>query len=177
MEKSLKSLSTTYGLYLALILTSFTIIGYALYLDLFTKWWFGIGQLLLVIIFGIVASMKARKLSGGFISFKNAFTAFFITVAIGIIIPGLVGMIIFNFVDTESAGILQEKIVENQLAMMQNFGAPQEAIDNTRTQLEAEDNFFSIANTLKSIAYQLVGFSIVGLIVALVVKKSDPNAA
>ncbi|OUS01934.1 DUF4199 domain-containing protein [Flavobacteriales bacterium 33_180_T64] len=177
MEKSLKSSSMTYGLYLALILASLTIIGYAMYLDLFTKWWFGIGQMLLVIVVGIISSSKAKKLNEGFLSFKQAFSAFFIAVAVGIILSALVGLIIFNFVDTEAATILQEKIIESQLAMMEGFGAPQDSIDIARDQMEAEENFFSIPNTFKSIAYQLVGFSIVGLIVAAVTKKKDPSLA
>jgi hypothetical protein len=177
MEKSLRDSAVQYGLYLALILSSLTVIGYAVYLDLFTKWWFGISQLLLVIIFGIMSTIKARKMMQGFISFKNAFTAFFITVAIGIVIPALIGLVIFNFVDTEAAAILQEKIINSQLGMMENFGAPQEAVDEARKQLEAEENFFSVGNSIKSIAYQLVGFSVLGLIVALIMKKSDPDAA
>ncbi|MBR9845755.1 MAG: DUF4199 domain-containing protein [Algicola sp.] len=177
MEKSLKSIASNYGLYLALILSCFTIIGYAIYLDLFTKWWLGIIQMLLVIVFGIISASKARSILGGFISFKNAFTAYFITIVIGITISALLGMIIFNFVDTEAAAILQEKIIESQISMMENFGAPQDAIDTARQQLEAEENFFSIPNVLKSIVYQLLGFSIVGLIVALVIKKKDPNEA
>jgi hypothetical protein len=177
MEKSLKSSATTLGLYLALILSSFTIIGYAIYLDLFTKWWFGIGQMLLVIVFGIVSTIKARNISGGFINFKSAFTAFFITIAIGIVIPALIGLVIFNFVDPEAAAILQDKIIDSQMAMMQNFGAPQESIDEAMKQMRAQENFFSIGNSIKSIAYQLVGFSVVGLIVAAVVKKEDPNLA
>jgi hypothetical protein len=177
MEKSFKSSATQYGLYLALILTSFTVIGYAAYLDLFTKWWFGIGQMLLVIVFGIISAVKARSIMGGYITFKDAFSAFFLTIAIGIVIPALVGLVIFNFVDPEAATVLQEKIVESQLRMMENWGAPQESIDEALKQLEAQGSFFTVSNSLKSIAYQLIGFSVVGLIVALVVKKSDPNAA
>ncbi|MDN3492305.1 DUF4199 domain-containing protein [Winogradskyella bathintestinalis] len=177
MEKTLKSSATTYGIYLALILSSLTIIGYAAYLDLFTKWWFGISQMILVIIFGIVSAVQARKLLEGFISFKNAFTAFFITIAIGIVIPALIGLIIFNFIDPDAATLLQEKIINTQLTMMQNFGAPQSAIDEAMKQAEAQGSFFTISNSLKSMAYQLVGFSIVGLIVAAVVKRNDPHIA
>ena len=177
MEKTLKSSATSYGIYLALILSSFTIIGYAVYLDLFTQWWFGIGQMLLVIIFGIVSAVSARKLLGGFISFKDAFTAFFITIAIGLVIPALIGLVIFNFVDPDAATLLQEKIVESQLSMMEKFGAPQASIDEAMKQMEAQGSFFSISNSLKSIAYQLVGFSVVGLIVAAVVKRNDPDVA
>ncbi|SDH26454.1 DUF4199 domain-containing protein [Winogradskyella thalassocola] len=177
MDKSLKSSALNYGLYLALILSSFTIIGYAVYLDLFTEWWFGIGQMFLVIIFGIVSAIKAKKLLGGFISFKNAFTAFFITILVGVAIPALVGFIIFNIVDAEAASILQQKIIDNQLAMMERFGAPQSSIDEAMEQIQKEESFFSLGNTIKSIAYQLVGFSIIGLIVAAATKKNDPDAA
>ncbi|SDR94848.1 DUF4199 domain-containing protein [Winogradskyella sediminis] len=177
MDKSMKSSAVNLGLYLALILSSFTIIGYAVYLNLFTAWWFGIGQMFLVIIFGIISAIKAKKLLGGFISFKEAFTAFFITIAIGISIPAVIGFIIFNIIDTEAASILQQKIIDNQLAMMEKFGAPQASIDEALEQMQKEENFFSLTNTIKSIAYQLVGFSIVGLIVAAATKRKDPNVA
>ncbi len=177
MTKSLKSTAANYGLYLAIILSSFTIIGYAVYLDLFTKWWLGISQMIIVIIIGIMSSLNARKNAGGLISFKDAFTAFFVTVALGITISALLGMIIFNYIDSDAATVLQDKIIETQTTMMENFGAPQESIDLAREQMEAEENFFSISNTFKSIAYQLLGFSLIGLIVAAVTKKKDPNLA
>ncbi|WP_299364294.1 DUF4199 domain-containing protein [Winogradskyella sp.] len=177
MEKSLKSSSANYGLYLGLILSALTIIGYAVSLDLFTKWWFGILLLLIVIILGIMSSMKARKLLGGFISFKNAFTAYFIAILVGILLSSLVSFLIFNVVDPDAASILQEKIIESQVQMLERFGTPQDAIDKAVSDMQANGSMYSIGNILKSIAYQLVGFSIVGLIVALVVKKSDPNAA
>ena len=177
MEKALKSSSTTYGLYLGLILAALTVIGYSISLDLFTKWWFGIIFLLLVIVIGIMSAMKARKLLEGFISFKNAFTAYFIAILVGILISSIVSILIFNIVDPDAANTLQEKIIESQVAMLENFGAPQEAIDKTVSDIQAGGNMYSIGNILKSIAFQLVGFSIVGLIVAAVVKKNDPNAA
>ena len=177
MEKSLKSSSSNYGLYLGLILSSLTIIGYAIALDLFTKWWFGIIFLLAVIVFGIMSSMKARKSLGGFISFKNAFTAYFIAILVGVIISSIVSILIFNVIDPEAATTLQEKIIESQVAMLENFGTPQDAIDKAVTDMQANGNMYSISNILKSIAFQLVGYSIVGLIVAAVVKRNDPNAA
>ncbi|TCK68914.1 uncharacterized protein DUF4199 [Winogradskyella wandonensis] len=177
MEKSLKSSSINYGLYLGLILASLTIIGYAVSLELFTKWWFGISMLIIVIVFGIISSMNAKKALGGFISFKEAFTAYFITILVGILLSALVSIIIFNFIDPESAVVLQDMIIENQLDMMQRFGAPQESIDAALEQMQANGSMYSIGNIVKSIAFQLIGFSIVGLIVALVVRRKDPNAA
>ncbi|MCF7561365.1 DUF4199 domain-containing protein [Sabulilitoribacter multivorans] len=176
MEKSIKSLATNWGLYLGVALALLTVLGYV-NLDLFTKWWFGIGMLILVIVMGIISAMKSKGLLGGFISFKNAFTSYFITVALGLVISTVVSIIIFNFVDPEAANTLKEKIMDSQVQMMQNFGAPEEAIAEAVEKLEAQENMFSIGKVLQSLAFQLIGYSIVGLIVALVVKKNNPDEA
>ena len=96
---------------------------------------------------------------------------------VALLISSVVNIIIFNVVDTEAALILKEKIIESQMAMMERFGAPKEAIDDAISKLREQDNMFSIGSIFKSLAYQLAGFSIIGLIVAAVVKKKDPNAA
>jgi len=175
MEKSIKSIATNYGLYLGATLSLLTVLGYV-NLDLFTKWWFGIGMLILIIIFGIVSAMKSRGALNGFISFKEAFTSYFITIALGLAISTIISILIFNFIDPDAAITLKEKILDSTVQMMQNFGAPEEAIAETVEKMEAEENMFAIGKTFQSLAFQLIGYSIVGLIVALVVKKNNPDA-
>ena len=176
MEKSIKSLATNWGLYLGIALTLSTIIGY-MNLDLFTKWWFGIGMLILIIVLGIISAMKSRGLQGGFISFKEAFTSYFITVALGIVISTVVSILIFNFIDPDAAITLKDKILNSTVEMMENFGAPADAIAETVEKMEADDNMFAIGKTLQNLAFQLIGYSVVGLIVALVVKKNNQDEA
>ncbi|MCX7550171.1 DUF4199 domain-containing protein [Xanthomarina sp. F2636L] len=176
METSIKSNSINYGLYLGGVLSLFTVFAYAINLDLFTKWWYGISLMVLVIIFGIISAMSSKKLLNGIINFKGAFSSYFITVAVGIVISSLVSFVIFNVIDPEAATLLQEKILDSQVEMMRGFGAPEDAIAEVVEQMEKEDNMFAITKVLQSIAFQLIGFSVVGLIVALVVKKEDPEA-
>src|SRR5690554_2897313 len=173
METSIKSNSINYGLYLGAALSLFTVFAYAVNLDLFTKWWYGIALMILVIVFGIISSMTSKKLKGGFINFKEAFTSYFIAIALGIVISSVVSFLVFNVIDPEAAKLLQEKILDSQVTMMRGFGAPEDAIAEVVEQLE---NMFALSKVLQSIAFQLVGFSVVGLIVALVVKKEDPQA-
>ncbi|PIA79409.1 hypothetical protein BFR04_00720 [Gaetbulibacter sp. 4G1] len=175
MEKSIKSLATNWGLYLGATLSLLTVLGYV-NLDLYTKWWFGIGMLILIIIFGIISAMKSRGLLNGFISFKEAFTSYFITIALGLAISTIVSIVIFNFIDPDAAIALKEKILNSTVEMMQNFGAPEEAIAETVEKMEADESMFAIGKVLQSLAFQLIGYSIVGLIVALVVKKNNPDA-
>ena len=58
--------------------------------------------------------------------------------------------------------------------MMENFGSPQEAIDQQIAVLEETDQFSAVGQ-LKGIAWQLLFYSIIGLIVAAIIKKKDPN--
>jgi c-di-AMP phosphodiesterase-like protein len=176
MEKSLKSISINYGIYLGLALTLITVLVYAIAIDLFTQWWLGILLILLIIGFGVASALKSRKMLGGFMSFKEAFTSYFITVAIGTLISTIVGIVIFNFVDPESAEYINEKIITMTAETMENWGAPQSNIDETIAKMEGQNNFSTAAQT-QSYFIRLVIMSILGLIVAVAVKRKDPNAA
>ncbi len=176
MEKSLKSNAVNYGLYLGVLLAAIYIVTYVIDVKLFNSAWVGIGIFISVVIFGILSATSSKKILGGFISFKKAFTSYFITVALGLFMGTVVYFLIFNVIDTESAQILAELQMENQIKMMENFGAPQASIDEAIVKLE-ENNPFSVGNQFLGYAIFLTIMSLIGLIVAAVTKKNDPHAA
>lgn len=176
MEKTIKSSAINYGIYLGLFLSLTSVLVYVINLELLTKWWLGIILFLVIIAFGIVSTAKAKSLLDGFISFKQAFSSYFITVAIGVLISMVVGILLYNVIDPDAAIVLKEKIVESTTQMMEGFGAPQSEIDKAITKLQEQDQF-SIVSQLQSVAFQLIFYAVVGLIVALIMKKSDPNVA
>lgn len=176
MENSIKSSALNYGLYLGGILAAVTILGYAVSLELLTKWWLGILLLILIIVFGIISASKSKKIQEGFIEFKDAFSSYFITVAVGIIISMIINILIFNFIDPEAAILLKEKTIESSLEVMRSFGAPEEAIANSLEQMEAQKNQYAIGPQLQSSAIFLIIQAIIGLIVALIIKRPRQNA-
>jgi uncharacterized membrane protein (UPF0182 family) len=174
MKKSLKSIATNYGLYLGILLALVTVLAYAVNLELLTNMWLGIVLLLVIIVFGIIAVAKVKQAQNGFASFKESFTSFFITVLVGLLISTVVSFLIFNVVDTDAAETLKQKTIEKTVQMMEGFNTPVEAIDKTVEQMESQ-NQFGIVGILKSLAGQLVLFSIIGLIVAAAMKKNNPD--
>lgn len=176
MEKSLRSSAVQYGLYIGLILSAVTIVAYAVDLELLTKWWLGIVLFLVIIVIGIVSTAKARSLLNGFISFKQAFTAWFTTIVVGILISTVVNILLFNVIDPEAAEIIKQNTIEATVSMMENFGTPQEAIDQAVIEIE-NTNQFAVGNLLKSLAWQFLFYAVIGLIVALIMKKKDPDLA
>ncbi len=174
-EKALvRKHAINYGLVLGGFLALLTVVLYALSLESLTQWWLGIITFLIALVIGIVSVAKAKATMGGFINFKQAFTSYFITIAIGLLISVVVSILIFNFVDPEAAEVLKERIVEMSESMMKRFGAPQEEIDKAIAKME-DENSFGIGKQLQNYVFQLIFYSIFGLLVALIMKRKDPN--
>ncbi|RMA64654.1 DUF4199 domain-containing protein [Ulvibacter antarcticus] len=172
---STKKNAVSYGVLLGIVLTLITTVLYVINTALLTKWWIGIFTLLLAISFGIVSVAKAKSLQNGLISFKEAFTSYFITIAIGLLISVVVNILIFVVIDPDAAAFLQEEIMNMTKGMMEKFGAPEAEIDKALEKM-AEDDAFSAFAQLKSYVFQLAFYSIFGLLIALIFKKNDPNA-
>lgn len=176
MENSIKSSAINLGLYLGVILAASTVLAYALNLELLTNMFYGIVLFIIAVGMSTFSTYKSKKMLGGFISFKNAFSSFFITIAIGLLINLVVGYIIFNVIDPEAAVTLQEKALEMQLEMLKNFGMTGEALDAAVDAAEKQGSIYSIPNLLKGLAGYLVFYSIIGLITSLIMKRNPVNA-
>jgi len=176
MENSTKTLATHYGLYLGSLLAILTVLAYAIDLNLLTNMWYGIFILIAIIVFGIISVAKTKQAQNGYATFKESFTSYFITILIGLLVSTIVSYLLFNFIDTEAAGVLKEKTVESTIQMMERFNTPSDKIAEAVQQIESQ-NQYSILNILKGLAGYLVFFSIIGLIVAAAMKRTDPNAS
>jgi hypothetical protein len=176
MEQSFKSSAINYGLYLGGALALWTVLAYAVNLELLVNFWVNLLVLpLIIIVFGVVSTAKSKGILNGFISFKNAFTSYFITVLIGMLISSVVSIVLFNFIDPDAAIQLKEIAIEKSITMMEGFGAP---ADQVAQQLEILENtdFFSIGTQSAQFFKGLIFFIIIGLIVAAIMKKKNPDA-
>ncbi len=171
---STKKSAVNYGLILGAVLALMTTLMYVLNTELFTKWWIGILSFLIVIVVAIVSVAKAKGILGGVMSFKEAFTVYFITVAIGSLISTLVGILIFNIIDPDLAAFLQERTLEMTAEFLQKMGTPQVEIDKQMAKMADQDNF-AILSQLKNYVFGLAFMSVIGLLVALIFKTKNPN--
>jgi hypothetical protein len=176
MEKSLKSIAINNGIILGVILTVILVLIYTLNSELFLASWLGIVIILITIAFGILSSFKVKSLYNGYISFKGAFSAYFITVAIGSFFSVLIPYLLFSVIDPETGQFLNEKLIEITIETLQKFGMSEEVIEKSLQTAGEQDNF-SLGVQLQTYLFRLVIFCIFGLISSLILKKTDPNAA
>jgi len=173
-EVSLKKSSVNYGVILGGILALITVLLYVFDLEMLTKWWVGVFMFLIALGVGIVSVAKSKSILGGYMSFKEAFTSYFITMAVGLLINVIVGILIFVLIDPDAAAFLQEKVIESARSMMESFGAPEEEINKAIADMENE-NSYSLGKQLQAYIFQLVFYSVFGLLVALIMRKNDPS--
>ena len=175
MEKTMKSIAINYGLYLGLALSLFTLVAYAVSLSILVNYWIMLLVLpLTIIIYGIFATAKIKSAFKGYLTFKEAFSAYFITVAIGVIISTICSVLLFNFIDPNAALEIKTILISNTELFMQNRNAPVDDIAKAVNDIEQQDTF-AIGTQTKSLAQSLVFFAIIGLIVAAALKKNTPN--
>ncbi|AWH85340.1 hypothetical protein HYN59_09525 [Flavobacterium album] len=174
MTNAVKKTGVNFGLIVGLVSIFSTTILYAIDVKLFVSWWVGIVLFFISLAIGIVAVAKAKSKLNGFITFKEAFTVYFITMAIGAAIGSIYMFILFNFIDTDAKAIVTDAVVEKTASMMQGMGVKSEDIRKTIEDIKASDSF-GLVSQIKSYFGGLVMYTIIGLIVAVSMKKNKPE--
>ena len=175
MEKTVKSIALNYGLYLGIVLILISVAIYAIDLNLMANFWLGIGLLLLIIGMGVFATAKAKSHFDGILSFKDAFSTYFITTVVGVALSSIFSFVLYTIIDPDAAEEIKKITIEATINMMEGFNAPPETIAKAVEDAEKVDQF-SIGNTLKSLAFGAVFQAVIGLIVGAIMKKSNTEA-
>ena len=174
METNMKNLSIEIGYKLGGILALSTILVYAIDFKLFLNPMFGVGFFIIIVAAGVYSTLQSRKINNG-ASFKQAFTSYFIAVAVGYLLGNLTTILVFVIIDPEAAKVLDEEMLIMTKEMLEGFGMSSDMIALSMDEASKKSNF-----SLSSIAMQYVGnlvfFSLIGLLTSLICKRDKTEA-
>ena len=171
IKKNGISFGFIFGLFSVLLTTTLYIVD----LELFTNSWIGIISVIISITIGIILITKTKKQLNNVISFKEAFTVYFIAAAIGSTISTIFNYLLFNFIDPQAKETIKEITMKYTADLMAKFGAPSASVNETMKKLAETDNF-SLGNLLMGLAFSLVFSAIFGLILAAIFKSKSPSS-
>ncbi|MBJ2175311.1 DUF4199 domain-containing protein [Aureibaculum sp. A20] len=185
MNSSIKKIGVNFGLILALLLSLPTLLAYAVSADILVNWWTLIFVFFAVIICGLLVIGYSKKAQEGFISFKDAFTAFFVMLIIAISISTVISIVIFNVVDPEFKNVIKQKnieLVEGQRdwIMSKMVNSTEDEIDDMNAQFDKNleemnsKDQYSVGNQIQGLFVFTVFFSVFGLLLAAILKKKEP---
>lgn len=172
MNEIIKKNGINFGIILGLFSVLFTTAIYVIDLQLFTSWWIGIVAIVISIAIGVVLVSKTKKQLGGNITFKEAFTVYFIAAVIGSFISTVYNYVLFNFIDTQAKETIKEITLKYTQEMMEKFGTPAAAINETMQKMAETDNY-SLGNLMFGFAIGLIFQAIFGLILAAIFKSKS----
>lgn len=188
MNQIIKQNGINFGLILGFLLILPTLLGYAINIGLLVSYWTFLYVFASVIILGIIAIAFAKRKFNGFIGFKDAFSTYFVMIIIGLLISTAMNVLLFKVIDPVFAEVVKEKqieTVESQREWVINkmANAPQEQIDETDAKFDEgiekirQDDPYSIISQAKGFFTFIAIFSVFGLLLALILKKKNPDLA
>ena len=171
MENQLmKTKGINFGLGYGAYLASLTLYAYVIDNEFFASFWF-LGFIIIGFFINAFWAMGSlKKAQKGLLTFKEGFTVLFISNALGLLISTLLTILIFVVVDPDFQATVKDITINKTTEMMENFGAPSDSIDETIQGIREQDNF-SITAQIKGYFSTLAISSIVGLLLALILKK------
>jgi uncharacterized membrane protein len=117
MNEIIKKNGVTFGIILGLFSILFTTAIYVIDLHLFTSWWIGAFAIVVPIIIGFVLVSKTKKQLNANITFKDAFTVYFIAAVIGSFLSKLYEYVLFNFIDPQAKETIKEYYVKIRIKL------------------------------------------------------------
>ena len=122
-----------------------------------------------LVIFMIVAARYRKKELGGYADVKQLFQTIFIVILIGEVCYSLFNYIYLTYIDPH----FLERFVQNTQEWMERMKLPEDKMDQMKESLEAQKST-SIKTILLGFAQFIVIDSIIGLIIAFIMKKKKP---
>ena len=172
MNEIVKKNGITYGIITGVLSVLITTLIYVIDLKLFTSTWLGFLSIAVYIIIGVVSLSKTRKEFKGSLAFKDAFTTYFISAVIGIMISVVFNIILFNYIDPAAKETIKELTMKYTVEMLQKFDTPASAINDTIKSLEENDQF-SVFKLLQGSLFSILISALFGLILAAFFKTKS----
>lgn len=176
MEKlkgKIKSISSKQGLHLGLILSLLTIIAYFVNWDILLSPWFQFAKFIIVVAMAVYASFLSRKAYLHNFNFRDGFSAFFITVAVGLGVFTLINWILFDFFAIDAGRYINDTAIGMRREQLEALNQNPEKIDE-EIKLLRESYQFSFFNQFKGYIITLVLYCLLAPLVALIFKTKKP---
>ncbi len=173
MNDIIKKNGVAFGFLTGLCSVLITTLIYIIDLKLFTSFWLGIINKGIYLSIGIFLLVKTKKELKSIFSFKDAFTTYFISAVIGIVITGIFNIFLFNFIDPGAKVTIKELTIKFAVEMMEKFNAPTDTVNQAIKEMQKEDQF-SIVQLLKGSIFSVLFSAVFGLILAAIFKSKSP---
>jgi hypothetical protein len=165
-----------WALILAAISIIITMLLYAIDYTLMVQLKFLAISLVIYLGLTIYGGIEYRKLVGGYLPFGKAYIHGLIILAGSGLVATIFSLLLYTVVDPELPQKLVDASIENTRAMMEQFGAPEDKIEEGIEKARADiEKGFSTVGVLTGYIRILIFSAVMALISGAIVKKNQPE--
>lgn len=170
MENLSKKNGVKFGIILATYYLLYNIILFLIDPKLFTQPVFGVVNMVVVVLMGILCVYFTKRDFQNLITLKQAFTAYLLMILIGFAANQLSMYVLFNFVKPESIAMNTDILVR---MAEENFRAANMSAEeiSEKVQLIRASNPYALKTVLFGLAQSIVIGSIAGLLISLIFRN------
>ncbi|MDM1396509.1 DUF4199 domain-containing protein [Myroides odoratimimus] len=172
MKNPVNKVGITFGIILAIYYTLFNSVIFFTDKSLFANTFAGFFNMGVMVILGILTIYFARKKAGGYVTFREAFTPFFLMVIIGVTVNIIIYNILFNIVDPSAKEEISKSLYDMLIKTLDGSGLPQEQI-NEQLEKARNINQFAPKSQLFLWAGSVLRNSILGILLAAIFKNKS----
>jgi hypothetical protein len=174
INEIIKKNGVTYGVITGVLSILITTSIYVIDISLFTSVWIGLISFAMFIIVGIILLSKTKKELNGVFSFKQAFTTYFISAVVAILISVAFNIVLFNLIDPSAKEIIKENSIKSIAETMQKYNAPASTVNDAISKLQDTDQFAPLEQ-LKGSIFSILFSALLGLILAAFFKSKNAS--
>ena len=172
MNNTLKQIGIKFGGVATILLVLTYLFFYLVNYKLMNSVISGFIIIFILIVFGILATFIAKRKLGGYLTFKEAFIPYFLTVAISVLASTIFLFVLYGVIDTDTATLLKENAIALTQQQMTNFGVPADQASKS-VEMVSESNPYSFGSLFMSAATRILMLCIPGLITALAFRNKS----
>jgi len=173
MEGKKPNYGLSYGVILGLVSIIYTVILYLGGVKLFLSPLAWVAWCIPIVI-AVLGGLKQKKALGGYMSFGEALKTVFLVFVIGTLISTAFNYVLLNYIDVPFREALAQESAVVMEKMMRKFGASETTIEKSVADT-LNGNSYSIGKVLLGYVFFLIGWFIVSLIIAAIIKKNKPE--
>ena len=140
------------GFILGIVTVALLLLCYIASPTLLAEWWLGLLFLGIFLVVIIVLGVKYRKeeTEDGYLSYGKAFQYSFVVFAISGVFGVITRILLFEVIDPDLVSVLTDKLVEQQIALLERFGASTSMIDDQMDEIKASiEGTMSVGGIIK----------------------------
>ncbi|NLR62848.1 DUF4199 domain-containing protein [Chitinophaga varians] len=139
------------------------------------SFWNSISQLVLLIIFAVLAGRERKKQVGKYIGFKTVIRPVYTTFVLSMLMVTVYQFVLYKYIDPSLSAALKADTLVSTERTMRYLKAPQDIIDQQLEGIKAADFSVSIAKSFLDYLKVLIFYFGIAAIVSLFLRKKAPE--